>query len=140
MPLFKKKGKKKKRKGLFKKIAERRDKKKADRREHRYRMAELRQGAKTERTGLRTDARKVAYENGIDPNGWIGDSIGHASEAAQAYFQSRSPQLGAAGGEMLQGGVKSTSAESTGIGGMDSKTIMIIAAALLGFLMMSKRK
>lgn len=50
---------------------------------------ETRQGGKTDRSGLRAAARETAYENGIDPNAWVADSIGSVSSAASDIVQAK---------------------------------------------------
>lgn len=56
-----------------------------------------RQTNRTDRSSLRATTRQTAYENGIDPNGWISDSIGSVAEATsdvfQAKFNSKRPSL-----------------------------------------------
>ena len=47
---------------------------------------EIRQGNRTARQGNRAETRQTAYENGIDPNGWISDSVGHAAGAASSIW------------------------------------------------------
>ena len=54
----------------------------ANRREERRLRKEIRQANRTARQGNRAETRQTAYENGIDPNGWIADSVGHAAGAA----------------------------------------------------------
>ena len=46
---------------------------------------ETRQDARTDRSALRTEARMTAYENGIDPNAWVGDSITGVANAAASF-------------------------------------------------------
>lgn len=59
--------------------------KRQQRMDARQMRAETRQGGKTDRSALRTSARETAYENGIDPNAWVGDSITGVANAASQF-------------------------------------------------------
>jgi hypothetical protein len=49
--------------------------KKAQRQNTRITRSDRRQVGRSNRATLRTDVRKTAYENGMDPNAWVGDAV-----------------------------------------------------------------
>ena len=89
---------------------------KSDRRDSRSERKDIRQQARTERTNtrqvnrtdrssLRATTRQTAYENGMDPNAWIADSVGSVADATsdifQAKFQAGRPSLAQAFGQNI---------------------------------------
>jgi hypothetical protein len=80
--------------GLRSKARERKKKKKQDRRDFKLQKMGVRQDAKTERTNMRQQTKQIAYENGMDPNAFIGDAIEQAGNVASSYFNSKNPQGG----------------------------------------------
>lgn len=105
---------------------------------------EARQGGKTERSGLRAAARETAYENGIDPNSWVADSIGSVSSAASDIVQAK---IGAGTAQAaiakdmnpFSGGVPDSAGESTKTKQNDGEgmgALMPIGLGLLALKMM----
>ena len=98
---------------------------------------ETRQDARSERAGLRASARETAYENGIDPNAWVGESITGVANAAASFGSAVTaarnqpdPPTGGAGGgvnSLLDGLNKSKGPNDTegGNGGLDIQKIAI---------------
>jgi len=88
-----------------------------DRIDARVEQQALRQEGRTQRQGVRQATKQVAYENGIDPNAWIADSIGHAGDAV---------------GDVFGKGSAKTKLPSEG------DNMMLVAGAVLLFMMMKK--
>ena len=65
---------------------------------------DTRQGARTDRGALRTEARMTAYENGIDPNAWVADSIGHVGQATADIMGAKFGAQAAMAGQGQPGG------------------------------------
>lgn len=122
-----------------------------DRRQARLDRAGLRQENRSIRQGNRQDTKSTAYEMGIDPNAWIGDSIGSAASAAATIWN---PLAGATGkGDKGQakniGGLLGsledmpTAADTAnnsgnGGGGGDNNMMLIGGAALAALLLFKK--
>ena len=92
-----------------------------DRRDERRMRQEIRQANRTARQGNRAEVRQTAYENGIDPNGWIADSVGHASNAA---------------GQIFGGGKEAAIAEGKTAG--NTTTLLYLAGAYMLYKMMKR--
>ncbi len=97
------------------------------RRQARLERAQGRQTTRMFGVENRTGARTAAYNSGIDPRGWISDSVGHVSDAVEnIYGQPQSP----ISGPKMGGEKKGVNQDST------SSAVLPLAAGLAALLFM----
>ena len=85
---------------------ERRMDRRGQRMDARQMRTETRQGGRSDRSALRTEARMTAYEQGIDPNAWVGDSIQGVASAASDVMSAKAMAGAMAAGNEQPAGVK----------------------------------
>ena len=100
------------------------------RRQARLDRKQTRQDARTARTLARQDTRQTAYESGIDPNAWIGESVSNVADAgasaltARFQSQNQNPAMGPRNEDASNGG--------------NNSMLLLAGAALVGFMLMKK--
>jgi hypothetical protein len=100
----------------------------------------IKQGGRTDRTGLRQTTKQVAYSNGIDPNAaWansaanMANSLGTAASAAMGVgFTAKAASNVAASAAGAAGAIGASS--------LFSNPYAILGAVALGFLALMKKK
>jgi len=114
--------------------------KKSQRQNTRLQRQDRRNIGKTNRTSMRQDTKQVAYQNGMDPNAWVGDVSQAVGQVAQAFGGNSIPGIpnnsqGVSGGIGIQGQAYGTG-ES---GSILQKYGMYIVGALALFFITKKK-
>lgn len=110
-----------------------------DRRDSRAERKSIRQGNSTARTESRQQTKGIAYENGIDPNAWISQTVGAGTQGiAQgigAFFGGKANMISAEMGNSPQGGFNMFSGDAEAKGKSQTTTVAIAVGILvLGIL------
>lgn len=99
------------------------------RRQARLDRKQVRQDGRTARQQNRQATKQTAYEAGINPNAWIGDTIGNVADSAGSMLTSKFQA------ESQPTAMTPRDQEATG---GNNNMLLIIGAALVGFMLMKK--
>ena len=99
------------------------------RRQARLDRRQVRQDARTARQANRQATKQTAYEAGINPNAWIGDTIGSVADSAGSMLTSKFQA------ENQPTAMTPRNEDATG---GNNNMLLIIGAALVGFMLMKK--
>lgn len=124
--------------GWFKTWQENRTTKKLAKYESKTAIKTNKHNQKTAWVDDRQKSKQTAYENGIDPNKWISDSVGHVGDATSNIFgQNAGGFLGSANDTLFGTGNEAPSGSG---GGLDLKKMFpLLALGGLAYFMTKKK-